>query len=139
LNDVKTFICIICGETIEANGNGNQNGKYKTRHHPGKIAVCGNNDYTLGICSKCHPRLENNISRGEAKILRLFLRVYAEINARFINSRGIDLSDDELVDICLKEFLRIRDLSRIEIKERLEKKYGFIDAIKNMINKRLAR
>lgn len=136
---MKASICIVCGETVEGNGNGNQNGKYKTRHHPGKIAVCGGNDYTLMVCSRCHPRLESNISRAEGKILRMFLRVYAEVNASFINGGGVDLSDSELVEICLRGFLRIRDLSRIEIKEKLEKKHGFIDAIKNMLNKKLAR
>lgn len=133
----EKFICLVCDEEVEGNGVDNHNGKHKTRHHPAKTSVYGENNYTLVICSRCHPRLEGNITRGEAKILRMFLRVNAKINAIFINSGGIDLTDEEIEKICFDEFLRIKNMSNVEIRDRLKKRNGFVDAIKNMLNKML--
>ncbi|MDD5568829.1 MAG: hypothetical protein PHG23_00180 [Candidatus Pacebacteria bacterium] len=143
-NKKKIFICPICGEETEdsngENGSGNGNGnRQRTRHHPLKKAVWGSNDYTIKVCSKCHPRLESNVSRMEAIILKLFAKSYAEVNALFQSSGGRDFSDAELEKICFDGFLRLKKLDRKVLMIKLRNKLVPIDAMKNMINQILGR
>lgn len=131
LKDMKEVIKKI----DEENGNDNH-GRDCSYHHPAKRAVFKGNDFVLPMRKDLHVSLENdNITPAENMLLGLMLPMYAEINTRFIISRGSSLPRSELVDIVIGSIRKIRGIPEKELRRKLQRRIPDPDErMRHMLN-----